>query len=83
MIDKKITYTTSDEIDFIKSLGSFSLEKMKYRKSIDERIKLLENYKKALELRQKWGNISKYDVLDFLDSYIFNLKKEKLIKEVV
>jgi hypothetical protein len=83
VIDKKITYTTSDEIDFIKGLGSFSLEKMKYRKSIDERIKLLENYKKALELRQKWGNISKYDVLDFLDSYIFNLKKEKLIKEVV
>ncbi len=55
------TWTTKDEIDFIRKLG---MNNPAYRKT-----KLL-NYLKALETRTRWGSIDREAVIDFISREI-------------
>ncbi len=55
-------YSTTNELDFIKRLGTFS-----GRGQYVTRGKLLEGYLEGCKLRVNWGSVSSHEILDFVE----------------
>lgn len=66
---KSWEYTTRDEINYLKKVGSFSF----HDPSPVRELKLLNKYRSHVIDRVKWGDIKKNVVIDFLDKRIEEL----------
>lgn len=55
-------WTTASEIDFIKGIGTFSIQG---KGGLYSRKELLSGYISSCQLRAKWGSIDRSAVMDF------------------
>ena len=68
------SYGTRSELKFIREIGRNQRHALLRSKT---RLQLLENYRKALELRSDWKGIDKKQVVKFLDWQIKRAKNGK------
>ncbi len=59
---KREKWTTQDEIDFVRTLGTHREGAPKRVEDVPlrERLRLLRNYKKTMHLRARWGGIDPF-----------------------
>ena len=77
MSGERTTYTTEDEIQFIKSVKS----KKDKTGTVIPKLQFLTSYKSILEKRYDWGYINSEQILKFLDKNINEEeKKERAIE---
>ena len=66
-------YTTQNELQFVKGIGSHVRDKSFY---LDRsRLEILRSYRRSLDKREVWGDIEKEIILRFVEGEI---EKEKL-----
>ena len=68
-----IPYTTQNELQFVKGIGSHVRDKSFY---LDRsRLEILRSYRRSLDKREVWGDIEKEIILRFVEGEI---EKEEL-----
>jgi len=68
-----IPYTTQNELQFVKGIGSHVRDKSFYFDR--SRLEILRSYRRSLDKREVWGDIEKEIILRFVEGEI---EKEKL-----
>ena len=68
-----IPYTTQNELQFVKGIGSHVRDKSFY---LDRsRLEILRSYRRSLDKREVWGDLDKEVILQFVEGEI---EKEEL-----
>lgn len=67
-------WTTDDELDYIKHIGSF-VEGLEFR-TTSRKIQLLKNYIQAAQMRVRWGGIDKVRVIGAARRHLASLEAQ-------
>ncbi len=62
-----IVWTTVDEILFVKGLGRHRTAEGRQEATPAERLKLLQDYRKSIDVRTQWGFINKLRLIEAVD----------------